>query len=45
MAGGNIDHAKLLTDYEEFVKFVHSASGRNDIEIGELIAMSEYKYG
>lgn len=44
MTGGNVNHAKLLSDYEEFVKFVHSASNRNDFEIGEIINMSEYQY-
>lgn len=44
LAGGKIDHDRLLSDHEEFVKFAHKASNRDDFKIGEIIAISEYRY-
>lgn len=43
-AGGKLDHAKLLSSQDEFIKFVHAASGRNDFEIKGIVQVTEYKY-
>lgn len=43
LASGELDHAKIMSDEEEFVKFVHRTSDRNDFKINKIIAISDYR--
>ncbi|OCH86093.1 hypothetical protein OBBRIDRAFT_807016 [Obba rivulosa] len=44
MGGGRgIDHAKIVADKAELIKFVHETTNRKDIDIGEVHWTSEYR--
>ncbi|OCH86673.1 hypothetical protein OBBRIDRAFT_838007 [Obba rivulosa] len=41
--GSGIDHAKIVADKTELIKFVHETTNRKDIDIGEIRWITEYK--
>ena len=44
MGGGkDADHAKIASDPDEFVKFVHQTTNRDDFKILEILSVGEYK--
>ncbi|KAH9922279.1 FAD binding domain-containing protein [Amylocystis lapponica] len=43
LAGGHIDYARLVSDRDELIKFIRSTTDRNDIDIGNVKCISEYR--
>ncbi|KAH9922913.1 uncharacterized protein B0H18DRAFT_1120636 [Fomitopsis serialis] len=41
--GGQIDHKKLESDREEFIKAIYAATDRHDLQFGELRWISEWR--
>ncbi|PCH36619.1 monooxygenase [Wolfiporia cocos MD-104 SS10] len=42
LGAGQIDHARVASNREDLVRFLREASGRNDLELTEIVWLSEY---
>lgn len=43
MAAGQIDHAKVASNREEYIQAFYETTGRTDIEFGDLIWISDFR--
>ena len=41
--GGAIDHTKIVANKEEYVKAVHAATDRHDLQIGQLRWITDWR--
>ncbi|OCH86653.1 monooxygenase [Obba rivulosa] len=41
--GRNVNHSKIVAERDEFLRFVHETTDRDDIEIGDIHWISEYR--
>ncbi|KAI0919086.1 hypothetical protein AcW1_003446 [Taiwanofungus camphoratus] len=42
-SGGRVDHKKIATNREELVKFIRDGTDRDDLVVGKVIWLSEYR--